>query len=223
MDETICTLPAELSGSTQRTDIPRSVKACKTRAILNETQALQIFQMKVLQNQTHLCKTEYTQKIADIFGVSEKAVRDIWKGRTWRRETMHLEIGCIGNALSMKLPGRPKGSKNACNVSKNTDSNIKRTVNSSMSATCAAQTNDLQSSSTFENSGHESLNEQMSRNTTTPSVQSITLSAPEEWTIPMPMLQFWGQEPAKPLPEPSNPDDPFHDDWVHWAGKRQET
>ena len=42
------------------------------------------------------------------YQVSEKTVRDIWKGRTWLRDTFHLNSGRA--ALSDRLqrrPGRP--------------------------------------------------------------------------------------------------------------------
>ena len=39
-------------------------------------------------------------------GVSEKAVRDIWKGRTWSRETCHLDIT---RTVVPKKVGRPIG------------------------------------------------------------------------------------------------------------------
>ncbi len=46
--------------------------------------------------------------IARTYGVSEKTVRDIWKGRTWSKETWHLDTARI---VSIKRPGRPKGCK----------------------------------------------------------------------------------------------------------------
>ena len=46
--------------------------------------------------------------IASEYGVSEKAVRDIWSGRTWSKETWHLEPSRV---MRFKRIGRPKGSK----------------------------------------------------------------------------------------------------------------
>ena len=41
--------------------------------------------------------------IAKIYSVSEKCVRDIWKGRTWLRQTCHLDVSRI---LDVKTLGR---------------------------------------------------------------------------------------------------------------------
>jgi hypothetical protein len=55
----------------------------RKRSRLSEAQVVEIF----LSKATKLSAT----KICVRFGVSEKAVRDIWTGRTWAKETMHLE------------------------------------------------------------------------------------------------------------------------------------
>ena len=78
-----------------------SLKPVKPRAILNQEQAIQIFKSK-----DDLPSAE----LATIFHVSEKAVRDIWTGRTWSRETWHLDTS---RTLQIKQPGRPKGSKDS--------------------------------------------------------------------------------------------------------------
>ena len=72
--------------------------ASKPRARLSEEQVIAIFQAKT-------CAASAT-KVATVYGVSEKAVRDIWKGRTWSRETWHLDTS---RPLQLKLTGRPKG------------------------------------------------------------------------------------------------------------------
>jgi hypothetical protein len=55
----------------------------RPRSRLSEAQVVEIF----LSKATKLSAT----KICVGFGVSEKAVRDIWTGRTWAKETMYLE------------------------------------------------------------------------------------------------------------------------------------
>ena len=74
--------------------------APKPRAILSEEQVIAIFQARA--------SAMTTTKMATIYGVSEKAVRDIWKGRTWARETWRLDTS---RPLQLKLAGRPKGCK----------------------------------------------------------------------------------------------------------------
>ena len=44
------------------------------------------------------------------YGVSEKAVRDIWTGRTWSKETWHLDAS---RSRPLKKMGRPVGRKDA--------------------------------------------------------------------------------------------------------------
>ena len=70
----------------------------KPRARLSETQAIAIFQAKN--------SASIAARLATVYGVSEKAVRDIWTGRTWSRETWHLDQS---RPLQLKLTGRPKG------------------------------------------------------------------------------------------------------------------
>ncbi len=74
--------------------------ASKPRARLTETQVINIFQSKSAAPSAAM--------LARSYGVSEKAVRDIWKGRTWCKETRHLEAG---RTLQVKQVGRPRGSR----------------------------------------------------------------------------------------------------------------
>ena len=74
----------------------------KPRARLTEHDVLSIFRCKY--------SSATATKLAIVYGVSEKAVRDIWTGRTWARETRHLVTS--GGLPEQKL-GRPKGSRDA--------------------------------------------------------------------------------------------------------------
>ena len=76
--------------------------APKPRARLSEAQVIAIFQVKG--------SASPATRVAAVYGVSEKAVRDIWKGRTWSRETWHLDTS---RPLQLKLVGRPKGCKDS--------------------------------------------------------------------------------------------------------------
>jgi hypothetical protein len=75
----------------------------KPRAKLSERQVIEIFQLRA----SALTSTE----VGVDYGVSEKAVRDIWKGRTWSSETWHLDTSRPARPLQIKLAGRPMGSK----------------------------------------------------------------------------------------------------------------
>ena len=76
------------------------IPASKPRARLNEDQAVQIFQSKIDSPQLP------STALATLYLVDEKTIRDIWKGRTWSRETWHLDTS---RAIQLKQPGRPKG------------------------------------------------------------------------------------------------------------------
>ena len=74
----------------------RPEKARK-RSRLSEAQVVEIF----LSKATKLSAS----KICVRFGVSEKAVRDIWTGRTWAKETMHLVR--MRQTVETRTIGRP--------------------------------------------------------------------------------------------------------------------
>ena len=60
--------------------------------------AIDIFQSKVARRKaSDLCK---------VYGVTKKAIQDIWRGRTWARETLHLDSSRV---LPFKKVGRPLG------------------------------------------------------------------------------------------------------------------
>ena len=89
--------PAHFQSSPhQETKLP------KMRAKLTEADALNIYHRK----------SSFTSAsaIAKLYGVSEKAVRDIWTGRTWSKETWHLDES---RPFPTKKMGRPFGRKDA--------------------------------------------------------------------------------------------------------------
>ena len=73
----------------------------KPRAVLTRTEVIAIFQIKGTQSAT---------KVSRCFGVSEKAIRDIWTARTWAAETWHLDTS---RPLSIKSSGRPLGCRDS--------------------------------------------------------------------------------------------------------------
>jgi hypothetical protein len=75
-------------------------KTSKPRARLTKDQVVQIFKSK-------LNLPQLSSGIpATLYRVSEKAIRDIWKGRTWSRETQHIDTS---RTLQFTQPGRSKG------------------------------------------------------------------------------------------------------------------
>ena len=74
----------------------------KPRARLTVNDVLNIFRCKQSRMQA--------TTVANMYGMSEKAIRDIWTARTWARETWHLEPS---RTLVLKQAGRPRGSKDS--------------------------------------------------------------------------------------------------------------
>jgi hypothetical protein len=81
------------------------------RARLSEAQVITIFQAKTTASAA--------VKVAAVYGVCEKAIRDIWKGRTWARVTWHLDTS---RPLQLKQTGRPKGCRDRKPRKKRADS-----------------------------------------------------------------------------------------------------
>jgi hypothetical protein len=194
-------------------EIPESIKACKTRAILTEDQAVQIFTLNMAHKVNMDGQSISATAIANTFGVSEKAVRDIWKGRTWQRETMHLNSDCKQRSCILKMPGRPKGSKSL----QHSDSRhtitpgiqikmmkLKGTQNHAMSTGVSKSEAKRETPSpTTAPTGSFIIEDSLSS-------QVLLLS----FSSPNPLLCF--PEAEQPLPGHSREDDPFHDDWPHW-------
>lgn len=98
----------------------------KTRAKLSEAQAINIFNLK--KNSP----TISAARIATIYGVGEKTIRDIWTGRTWSRETRHLSAA------------RPRLQRTAGLLKGSNSSSIPRAINGSNSFSIPRSINRLQ-------------------------------------------------------------------------------
>ena len=68
----------------------------KPQARLSQTQIVAIFQSRN-SNQS-------SAKVAKSYGANERTVRDIWTGRTWAKETWHLDPS---RRVAIKKMGRP--------------------------------------------------------------------------------------------------------------------
>lgn len=90
-----------------------SIEACKTKAILTDDQAVEIFQVKLANESLDPGDKgkRSARAVGRQYGVSDKTIRDIWTGRTWFRETLHLDKTRADKTYRLKSPGRPKGSK----------------------------------------------------------------------------------------------------------------
>ena len=205
--------------------LPSSIQACKTREILNVEQAIAIYKIKMSYATAASCKNFGPCSVARAFGVSEKTVRDIWKGRTWLRETMHLDPTRVVMAAQLRGPGRPRLK------SRFTEQNVARFSKST--------------------NPQKTIGDLDTRKETKPTDFMFLPSAEETLATavsqPSQIFAWWDQVPAKcradredsrnsltnamidcfcccepwsaesaPLPESSCADDPFHDDWRYW-------
>ena len=87
----------------------RRLHIAKPRAVLNEAEAIAIFQLRPRSDLPRVVRDSLS--VAQAFTVSEKTVRDIWSARTWHRETLHLDPSRPARADT--LPGRPLGRKDS--------------------------------------------------------------------------------------------------------------
>ena len=74
----------------------------KKRTKLSHADAISIYKAKSTSVQANALGVTY--------GVCEKTIRDVWSGRTWAKETWHLEPA---RKTALKQIGRPKGSKDS--------------------------------------------------------------------------------------------------------------
>ena len=90
------------STSSKKQAITCGLTPVRPRAVLSKSEVIEIFNARLtLKSAT---------KVAGLYRVSEKAIRDIWTGRTWAAETWHLDMS---RPLKVKPSGRPLGSRDS--------------------------------------------------------------------------------------------------------------
>ena len=65
---------------------------CRPRAVLNANDAVEIYKFKTHSFDADRAFTGHAPRVAEIFNVSPKTIRDIWNRRTWIPETRHLWV-----------------------------------------------------------------------------------------------------------------------------------
>ena len=199
---------------TARSLIDQSLKACKTRAVLTEAQAVEIFLIKICNDVVLKPSRQSAAGVARQFGVSDKAVRDIWTGRTWFRELMHLDPGRAAMPERLKRPGRPRGRRNTqqrtrvdwfFGGSKASDGDYHDDVYPGLSPVTSPQIE------TF-GPDPQHMRKPPTHPTTNQQVADVLEGSPLLASSGLPC----SREPAAPLPESSSADDPFRDDWRFW-------
>ena len=106
-----------------------SIQACKTRAILTTEQAIKIFSIHLANHSSSIAKNDKISAthVAIAFGVSDKAIRDIWKGRTWFHELIHLDPARAAQAAHrQRAPGRPRRDRPPIDALDANDATVKR-------------------------------------------------------------------------------------------------
>jgi hypothetical protein len=82
------------------------------RNILCRDQVVLIFKHKSAGQVWSRNSKSNAAKLGEVFGVSPKTIRDIWVGRTWYRETFHLDPSRTDAHERLgRHVGRPKGAK----------------------------------------------------------------------------------------------------------------
>ena len=148
-----------------------------------------IFQIK-LSNQA-LTKRQRISlcSVARSYGVSEKAVRDIWKGRTWLRETTRIDPG-RPLPVALRSLASAVSTEQISNATGWWDKDqTKSYANADLTTGCLIDADMLVTGNT------------------TSRIRSGSVGYGG---------RPWSTDEAAPLPESSRTDDPFHDDWRYW-------
>ena len=168
----------------------------KPRAKLTQSEAIAIFSLRNASSSATAVGCAYS--------ISEKAVRDVWKARTWAKETWHLDMT---RALDFKRIGRPAGRKDS----------KPRKIKASLSQSSHASMAFSQSDRSIDARAVEGLcaagNEQsLLPNLLRPKsvTESFVTSAADVMTLDDQLFE-WGQFFDK---SPHNCNEPFAEDWA---------
>ena len=210
------------TGSGGQAGLLSSIKACKTRAILTAEQAIDIFKIKI-SGPAAIRQQLSPSKVARAFGVNEKTVRDIWKGRTWFRETMHLDPARVITAASLRPPGRPRFNTSLTLEMQTTIPKPKHAAEGTSSSSTFFE-NDLApaSAAAAERPPNAfAVGDRLQAAAAHTDVAftplcAFSLNDKTDFNSLGGRLQLWSAVEAAPLPESSRADDPFHDDWRYW-------
>jgi hypothetical protein len=103
------TIPAYSDACLSALHKAKSGSSGRCRTVLNAHQACEIFGLKDGHGLSSLHAASI--QLAIRYGVSGKAIRDIWKGRSWLRTT--YELWDPHNRPEQRMIGRPKGKKDS--------------------------------------------------------------------------------------------------------------
>ncbi len=175
----------------------------RQRNVLTKTQAIEIFMLRNGKTVDTTVCLKNASSVAKRYGVSPKAVRDIWIGRTWYRETFFLEPqrADAGERLTRRI-GRPKGKKDSV-LRKRRDWLFPST---SYQLTTTEHGSPLR----WKHSDNQEKTDDMH-----------TSAFPDRSIKKQTIIAEANLIYAPISTEASNFGDPFHDDWHHWHPSAQ--
>ena len=197
-----------------------ALQACKTRVILSEQKAIEIFQIKLDNDTRNVVERRSAASVARLYGVTEKAIRDIWSGRTWFRELMHLDPRRFKMAERFRRPGRPRksetqGMRATAETIVLQKARRQETPQFSQAAqTIVARGEKIRTEPKNANALlHHARFSQWNSSSGTEHGAGGPKPAPRPPPPPPP-------PPLPQLPPPSSrADDPFHDNWPYWPAR----
>ena len=175
------------------------------KIILTSTQAVQIYNLKA----TAHCESKTNPKlptasIAKLFGISPKTVRDIWKGRTWYRQTLALEHSRPDAAERLaRRSGRPKGSKDK-------QQRTRRQVKEDSSASSKAKAPPPTDVSATGTECPGKFDQAVASETLCPAKYVAIIQSSSPANGAKEEIPHWLEATSL------GSTDPFHDDWPHW-------
>jgi hypothetical protein len=182
--------------------------------ILTAEQAVHIYQLKFVAAQSR-SQGARAATVGHSFGISEKAVRDIWSGHTWRDMTKHIDEEHMleeRHEIPFKMSGQGGNMALKQSAGSATVSLVGPGRNQSSTAPIQRFFPILQHIC-----GDDAC-EGSSSNLPTPSPLTSRVNMKMSQA---PAASQWCStsypETAEPLPPQSRADDPFHDDWPHWG------
>ena len=90
-------------------EVRRSTQSERSRIVLTSSIAREIFQLKFTHGFASLHSASL--RLAVKYGVSSKAIRDIWNGRSWLEAT--YDLWNVDDRPARRIIGRPKGKKDS--------------------------------------------------------------------------------------------------------------
>ena len=134
-------------------------------------------------------------KLAIVYGVSEKAIRDIWSGRTWSKDTWHTDTSM---GVQIEQPDRSKPSDHEATRTKRSSLLChKMRINGVLMGSVPPLRNNVHIDERKDRAAAELSNQH------TPG-QSFDATALDDL-----LLEWETRDLVGPFPE-----DPFHNDWV---------